>query len=150
MPGFVHQRAAAVLADNGGQGAAAFHVEQDVGAGAAAEQILGKQHEQAIGPDDFAAVGDHSHAVAVAIERQAQVFLLHDTDQVGQVVRVAGVWGVVGEVAIDLGVQRRDVTAQLAEEARASSPVTPLPQSMAIFRGGPARCRWRYRSDSDR
>jgi hypothetical protein len=65
-------------------------------------------------------LGDHAQAVAVAVEGQAQLGVggVHGLDQVGQVLGLAGVGVVVGEVAVDLGVQVDHLAAQRAQDGR--------------------------------
>src|SRR5690606_40262650 len=53
MAGLPHQRATAVLADQFRKLTAAFHIENDVRPRAAIKQVTGKQHHQAICPDDL-------------------------------------------------------------------------------------------------
>ena len=56
-----------------GQQLGALHVEDDRGAGVARQHVAGQQDRQPIAPDDLAALVDHTHAVAVAIEAEAEV-----------------------------------------------------------------------------
>ncbi len=106
VAGTPHQRLAAPSLDLGGQVAGAFDVEDDPGARVALDNVAGEQHHQPVGIDQVAFVGDHAHAVTVAVEGQAQVSpgFLHLGDQVLQVFRLAGIGVVVGKGTVDIAV----------------------------------------------
>jgi hypothetical protein len=72
VAGFPHQRFAAMLANPRCQQAGAFDVVDDLLAGAAAEDVGGKEHQLTIRVDDLAVLGDDAEAVAVAVESEAE------------------------------------------------------------------------------
>ena len=90
-----------------------------VRAGVALEHVGREQHQLAVGVDDLAVLRDDAEAVAVAVEREAELGIgrLHGADQVGQVLGLARVGMVVREVAVDLGVQLDHVAAERAQDA---------------------------------
>ncbi|CPL51811.1 Uncharacterised protein [Bordetella pertussis] len=119
-PGFPDQRLAARLLDAARGQAAALDVVDHRCARAPRQHVARQQHQQPIGPDDFAALGHHRQAVAVAVERQAHfaVRIAQAIDQVLQVARVARVGGMVGRPRVAVGEQRRHLAAQLAQQVR--------------------------------
>ena len=119
VAGLPHDRASAGLADDAGQLARALHVKDDVGARVTGNDVLGKQHHQAVGVDQLALVGNKAEAVGIAVKGNAQVgaAALDHLDQVGKVLRLTRVRVMVGEQAIDIAVQRNDVAADAAEQA---------------------------------
>ena len=120
MAGFPHHRATAVTADQRGQAARAFDVENDVRAGVTRHHVLGEEHQQPVRVDDGAGIGHHADAITVAIKSQADVgFLAFNLgDQVGEVFRLAGIGMVVGEVAVHFAVQRNHRAAQRLNQLR--------------------------------
>ena len=90
----------------------------------ARHHVLGEQHQQAIWVDDGAGIGHHADAITVAVEGQADigVFAFHFGDQVDQVLRFAGIWMVIGEIAIDFTVQRDHRAAQGLDQLRSDHP----------------------------
>ena len=69
------QRHAAVAQDPGLQVARRLDVVDHRGAGHAREHVRGEQHQLAVRIDDVAVARDHAEAVAVAVEREAEVVL---------------------------------------------------------------------------
>ena len=76
-----------------------------------------------VGVNVVAALSHDAQAVAIAIKCQAQLSTrgFESGDQVFQVLRLAGVWVVVGEVAVHLAEQLNHVAAQSAKDVRRSS-----------------------------
>ncbi|KAG0935060.1 hypothetical protein G6F31_015990 [Rhizopus arrhizus] len=118
MAGLPHGGAAPRLDDGARHVAAAFHVVDDLGARVAFQHVAGKEHQLAVRPDDLAGFRDHAQAVAVPVEGQAQfaVGFRDALDQVLQVLGLGGVGVVIGEGAVDLAEQFRDLAAQRPEQ----------------------------------
>jgi hypothetical protein len=113
-------RLAAGLADRDRQALRTLDVVDDGRALDARQDVAGEQHQLAIRIDDVAAQGDHAQAVAVAVERQAQLRLggVHRADQVGQVLRLGRIRMMVREVAVDTAVQLDHLAAEGPQDAR--------------------------------
>ena len=94
--------------------AAALHVVDDAGAGMFGGDGAGEEHEQGVGPDDLAGVGDDAQAVAVAVESEAHIGTVRHNgfDQVLQVFGLGGIRMVVGEGGIHLAVERGHFAAE--------------------------------------
>ena len=120
VAGLEHHRHTTRLGNGGRQALGALHVKNDLTAGHAREHILRKQHHLAVGEDIGAVLGDDAQPVAVAVKRQAQFRIagLQGGDQVTQVLGLAGVGVVVGEVAVHLRKQLNHLATQRAEDGR--------------------------------
>ena len=120
VAGAPHDGSATVLADHVVQVPRALHVVDDVGSRIAADDVLSEQHEQLVRPDDLAGRCNHAKAVTVAVEGETDIGLLvlHHVDQVPQVLGLCRVRVVIGEVAVDVAVQRHDLAAELLEQSR--------------------------------
>ena len=79
MAGAPHDRAATRLQNPWLQLAGAFDVVDDRRSRIAREHVFGEQHQQTIGIDHLAVRGDHTEAIAVAVEGDSDigVGLLH-------------------------------------------------------------------------
>ncbi len=86
----------------------------------ALEHVAREQHQLAIGVDDLPVLGDDAQAVAVAVEGQAELGVagLDEADQLGQVLGLARVGVMVGEVAVDFRVELAHGAAERAQDAR--------------------------------
>ena len=120
VAGVPHQRRAAVLLDPRRQQARAFDVVDDGAARHARQHVGGEQHQLAVRVDDLAVLGDDAETVAVAVEGDADfgVGILERLDHVGQIFRFGRVWVVVGEVAVNLAIERHDFATQALEQLR--------------------------------
>ncbi len=89
-------------------------------AGHARQHVGGEEHQLAIRVDDFAVLGHHAEAVAVAVEGDADfgVGFLERADDVGQIFRLGRVRVMVGEIAVDFAEQRDDLAAEAREQFR--------------------------------
>ena len=96
-----------------------------------------KQRHLAVGVDGFAIFGDDAQTVAVAVKGQAQFGAcgLQSRDDVFQVLRLAGVWMMVGEVAIHFAEQLNHFAAQGAEDARRCGTRNAVPAIDHHFHG---------------
>ena len=123
MPGFPHQRLAAALADPEGEPARALDVVNDLRARVALEHVVGEQHQLPVGIDDIAIPGDHAEAVAVAIERKAQlcICIAYRRDQLLQVMRLGRIGMMIREIAVDLAIELRSPCSPGGGTARARS-----------------------------
>ncbi|ABA49073.1 hypothetical protein BURPS1710b_3142 [Burkholderia pseudomallei 1710b] len=115
-----HQRLAALLAHPLREIARALHVVDDLRARVARQHFLGEQHQLAVRIDDLAVLRDDAEAVAVAVEREADLGIgrLQLRDHVLQVLRVRRVRVVVREVAVDVGEELDEFAAERLEQAR--------------------------------
>ncbi|MNM38743.1 hypothetical protein D3C81_495070 [compost metagenome] len=120
VPGLPHQRAAAIAQHVIGQLAGALHVVDHHRARIAHQHVGGEQHQQTVGVDDLAFARDHAEAIAITIERNAEIGAeaLDRLHQVFQVGRFAGIGVVVGEGAVDIAVQRNDFGADRFQQLR--------------------------------
>ena len=120
VPGLPQHGLATRLADGHRQPLAALDVKDDGSALVALEDVAREQHDLPVGVDDVALRRDHAQAITVTVKGQAHFGTggLDDLDQVGQVLGLAGIGVVVRKVAVDLGIQVDDVTAQGAQDGR--------------------------------
>ena len=75
MPGLAHRGDAACGLNRARQNLRAFDIVDNLRAGLGFQNALGEQQHQAVGPNDIAVGRDHPEAVAVAVERQAEIGL---------------------------------------------------------------------------
>ena len=96
-----------------------LHVEDDPRAGLALEHIGGEQDQLPIGIDDLAVLRDDAQAIAITVEREAELGIgrRDGANQVGEILRLARVGMVIREVAVDLRIELTHVAAERAQDA---------------------------------
>ena len=85
----------------------------------------------------FAGVQNHAQSITVAVEGYSDISagLTHFFDQLLQIFRFSGVWMMCRKIAVDLTIQRCDLTTQLSNQRRATAPAAPFPASSTTFSG---------------
>jgi hypothetical protein len=120
VAGAAHDRLAFVFLDPRRQIARAFDVENDLGLRVARQHVGGEQHHLPIWIDDVAFFGDHTEAVAVAVESQTDFGIGggQRVDYVLQVFRLGWIWMVVREGAIHFAEQFAHLAIEAAVQHR--------------------------------
>ena len=132
MAGAPHHRLAAESADLVEQALAGLDVGDDGGPGHGGQHVAGQDRQDLVAPDHPALPVDGADAVAVAVERQAQVqpALAHHVLQLGQVGFHGRVGVVGGKGAVDVGVEGDMLARQAAGDVfdrLAGGPVAGVP-----------------------
>src|SRR3989449_8168258 len=88
----------------------------------AAREVAGEEHQQLIAEHDAALLVYGADAVAVAVERDAELGLLADDcgPQVAQVLEHGGIGMVIRKRAVRFAEQRHDFGAELAEDRKST------------------------------
>ena len=120
MAGFVHHRDSAGRNNRGRQALRALNVKHDATAWHPAQHVAREQHHLAVGVDVGAILGDDAQPVTVAVKGQAQFGItgLQCGDQVVQILRLARVGVVVGEIAVHFAEQLGYLAANRAQNGR--------------------------------
>ena len=120
MPGLPHDGHAAVLANLVHEHLRGLHVEDDLGAGMARQEVTREEHEDQVGLVAAPALVDHADAVGVAVPGQAEVGAgLHDfLLEVHDVLGILGVGQVIREAAVRLAVQLDHLAAETTQQRR--------------------------------
>ena len=118
MPGFPHHRLAPFLPDSLGQVITAFDIKDDLCAGIARQHIGGKQHHQAIRPDDITIRTHNPQPIPVTIESKTDIGVgaLHHLNQITQVSRLARIGMVIRKTPVHFAVEFDHFTTQGAKQ----------------------------------
>src|SRR5207245_11366797 len=111
----------------------------------AAREVAGEEHQQLIAEHDAALLVYGADAVAVAVERDAELGLLADDcgPQVAQVLEHGGIGMVIRKRAVRFAEQRHTSAPSWRSVSAATRLETPLPQSTPTLTGrGSGPLRW--------